>query len=63
MAEFKHHNGFIKMNVPKYYLPLSVKGSIGLKLNLHHDLSTLLPQGLLSYLRKIRTKWYQRRVQ
>lgn len=63
VAEFKHHNGFKKIDVPKYYIPLSLKGSIGLKLSLHHGLGELLPQVFLSYLRKIRAQWYKRKVQ
>jgi hypothetical protein len=57
VAEFKHHNGFKKIDVPKYYIPLSFKGSIGLKLNLHHGFSEQLPPAFLSYLRKLRAKW------
>lgn len=63
VAEFKQHNGFKKIDVPKYYIPLSLKGSIGLKLNLHHDFSEQLPSALLSYLRKVRAKWFLRSVQ
>jgi hypothetical protein len=63
VAEFKHHNGFKKIDVPKYYIPLSLKGIIGLKLNFHHDFSEQLPPALLLYLRKYRSKWLLRSVQ
>jgi hypothetical protein len=61
VAEFKHHNGFKKMDIPKYYIPLSLKGNIGIKLSLHHDLGELLPQDFSSYLRKIRVQLYQKK--
>jgi hypothetical protein len=63
IAEFKFHNGFKKIDIPKYYIPLSLKGSVGLKLNLHHDFNERLPPALLSYLRKLRAEWFLKSVQ
>jgi hypothetical protein len=62
VAEFKNHNGFKKIDFPKYYVPLSIKGGIGLKLKLHRDLVELVPQGFLSYIREVRANWYKRKV-
>lgn len=61
LSEFKRHNGFKRIDVPQYYVPLSVKGSIGLKLGLHRGFSDLLPQRLLSHVRKLRAKWYEKK--
>lgn len=62
VAEFKHHNGFEKIEIPKYYVPLSARGRVMLRLGLHRELTELLPQGFSSSLRKIRTDWYLRKV-
>lgn len=61
VAQFKHHNGFKKINVPIYYVPLNLKGLIALKLGLHREFSDLLPQRLLSHVRKLRAKWYEKK--
>ena len=58
LADFKKHNAFQKMEVPKYYIPLTTKGNIGLKLGLHHELFELLPQSVTANFRRIRERWY-----
>jgi hypothetical protein len=61
VAEFKHHNGFRKMDVPKYYVPLNLRGRIGLALGLHQEFADLMPQKLALRLRDVRAKWYEKR--
>src|SRR5882724_3745967 len=36
LADFKRHNGFQKIEVPRYYVPLTLAGRLALRLNLHH---------------------------
>lgn len=59
VAQFKHHNGFKKVDIQTYYAPLSIKGSIALKLGLHHGYIEFIPKSLLLYLIKIREAWYR----
>jgi hypothetical protein len=54
LTEFKRRNGFEQVLLPRYYIPLTAKGKIALKLHLHHRLADLIPQPLLAPLRKIR---------
>jgi hypothetical protein len=54
LTEFKRRNGFEKIPLPRYYVPLTVKGNVFLKLNLHRGLLNLLPGGLLDFLVKVR---------
>ena len=56
LSEFKHHNGFKKLDYPKYYVPLNLKGSIGLKIGLHHGFKRLIPKGISSYLAENQNK-------
>lgn len=63
MAEFKRHNGFQRVDIPKYFVPLSLKGLIGLKLRLHHDFDEFLPQSFIRYLRNVRARWYKKKLQ
>jgi hypothetical protein len=44
LTEFKRRNGFEKVLLPRYYVPLTWKGQIALKLRLHRGPSALLPQ-------------------
>lgn len=57
-SEFKRRCGFQKVPVPRYYVPLTLKGKIVLKLNLHHGLSGILPESLLVLLKNLRKKLY-----
>ncbi len=63
LTEFKQRNGFEEFLVPKYYVPLTLKGAIALKLRLHHRLADRIPPGAYAWLRKIRSAWNTRRLQ
>ena len=62
LTAFKRHNGFRRIDVPRYYIPLSLRGKIGLKLGLHHGLSGVLPDRILRILSRIRSLWYSRMI-
>jgi hypothetical protein len=57
-AQFKKNNGFKEYRLPRYYVPLSAKGRIGVKLGLHKELKQRVPQIILTGLRDIRERWY-----
>ena len=54
LTEFKRRNGFEKMLIPRYYLPLTTKGKVALRLGLHHDFVDRLPQPVVAQLRRVR---------
>lgn len=58
LGDFKRHNGFQKVDLPRYYLPLSLKGKWVLACRLHHGIVGALPDGLKDRLRELRNKWY-----
>ncbi len=62
LAEFKRNNGFRKIDVPRYYVPLTIAGRIAIRLGLHHGLSSLVPESAAAAFRKMRKQWYKRRV-
>lgn len=47
IREFKIRNGFEEILVPRFYVPLTPKGKICLKLNLHRGLLEILPQNVI----------------
>jgi len=59
LSDFKRHNGFQKIELPRYYVPLSPLGHIGLRLGLHRSLHELIPGPALRLLLKLRSKSYQ----
>ena len=59
LSEFKRHNGFEKIELPRYYIPLSTLGRIGLQLGLHKSLIDIIPGPALRTVLRLRSKWYQ----
>jgi hypothetical protein len=60
LSRFKQSNGFLKMEIPRYYVPLTAKGRIALRLGLHRRLNDWLPEWAAGRLRDLRTKWCER---
>jgi hypothetical protein len=63
LTEFKRRNGFEQVLVPRYYVPLTLKGKIALRLGLHHGLRALIPRRLFKKLLKLRSRWYEHRTE
>lgn len=61
LTDFKEHNGFLRVDVPRYYVPLTRTGSLALRLGLHRKLVEYLPESLAAKLREIRNAWYNRK--
>lgn len=61
LADFKRHNGFQKVDVPRYYVPLTVAGRIALRLGLHHNAADWIPEPVAATYRRVRSFWYARR--
>jgi hypothetical protein len=55
MAEFKRRNGFVQIDFPRYFVPLTLRGRLAYALKLHRGLIDLLPAGALQMLAKVRT--------
>ncbi|HTV40884.1 MAG TPA: GNAT family N-acetyltransferase [Candidatus Sulfotelmatobacter sp.] len=54
LVEFKRRNGFERIDFPRYYLPLTLKGHLFVALKLHRGPVGLLPGPLLKLLLKVR---------
>jgi len=62
LTEFKKRSGFEKLLLPRYYIPLTLKGKVALKLGLHRGLGQQIPEPVLKQLLRIRGLWYRRRL-
>ena len=60
-AEFLIRHGFEKVAIPRYWIPLTRKGAIGLRLGLHRSLRTYLPERLVDKLLELRGRFYNMR--
>lgn len=63
VAHFKEINGFRRMNVPRYYVPLTALGKLAFRLHLHHKIVDQLPEAFVAELRKARAVWYNRKLE
>ena len=63
LTKFKEINGFQKVDLPRYYVPLTRFGSLALSLGLHHQFIDHLPASVADKLRQIRNSWYNRKLQ
>jgi len=63
LSDFKERNGFQRIDIPRYYVPLTRWGSTALAMGLHHRLIDRLPESMAAKLRDLRTSWYQRKFQ
>jgi len=61
LTEFKRRNGFEQVLLPRYYVPLTLKGKIGLRFKVHRTLAERIPKPVLAQLRRIRKVWNDRR--
>jgi len=63
LSDFKKRNGFRRVDVPRYYVPLTSIGRIALRLGLHHRFSDRIPESMAEKFRELRKVWYERRLQ
>jgi hypothetical protein len=61
LTRFKKENGFIKMDLPRYYIPLTLKGKIALMLGLYREMKEMVPRRVRQQLVDLRDKWYANR--
>lgn len=57
LGDFKRHHAFEQLEVPRYFVPINLRGKIMLFLNFHHKASDLLPPPLINTFIDFRTKW------
>ena len=58
LSEFKRRCGFEKISAPRYYVPLTYKGELALKLGAHRGLRNMVPSTIKHRLKDWRNRWY-----
>ena len=63
LSDFKESNGFQRIDIPRYYVPLNRLGLAAFRLGLHHRLADRLPEPVAAKLRDLRKFWYNQKFQ
>jgi hypothetical protein len=58
LVDFKRHCGFEEMKVPRYYIPLSLKGKVALQLGLHRGLKHSISPKIVDLVKNLRRNWH-----
>ena len=63
LSDFKERNGFERIDLPRYYVPLTSVGSAAFRLGLHKKLIEHVPEPIIAKFRDLRNSWYSRKLQ
>jgi hypothetical protein len=63
LSDFKERNGFQRIHIPRYFVPLTRLGKVALRMGFHHRLVERIPEPIAGRLRELRKHWYSRTVQ
>lgn len=58
LADFKRRNGFEKVDLPRYYVPLTARGALAIRAGVHRGWTAALPAPLYDALRDAKRRWY-----
>lgn len=61
LSDFKERNGFGRVELPRYYVPLTGIGWAALRLGLHRKFVDRIPGSLAAKCRDLRSSWYRYR--
>jgi hypothetical protein len=62
LSDFKKRNGFRRVDVPRYFVPLTLTGELAFRTGMHHQLIDRLPESLMAKLRSYRANWYNAKL-
>jgi hypothetical protein len=58
LIDFKERNGFQKIDLPRYYVPITKVGAVAVRHGLYKKLSEHVPEPVLAKLRELRSSFY-----
>jgi hypothetical protein len=61
LSDFKERNGFQRIDLPRYYVPLTRTGALAFRFGLHRRLVDYLPGSVARRLRGLREAWHNHR--
>jgi len=61
LSDFKERNGMRRIDIPRYYVPLTLAGGAAFRLGLHKSITDRIPSTILNPLRELRSAFYNKR--
>ena len=61
LSDFKKNNGFQRIDLPRYYVPLTPLGKAAFHLGFHKKFADRFPEPMMAKLRDLRNAWYNRK--
>ena len=61
LSDFKERNGFQRIDLPRYYVPLTRTGRAAFRLGLHRGFVDHFPEPVTAKLRDSGKSWYNRK--
>jgi len=61
LSDFKRHCGFEHIKLPRYFIPLTLKGKLALRCGVHRSWKGAVPRYIRDYLKKLRSHCYHSR--
>ncbi len=63
-GHFQKSNGFTKIPVPEYFVPVTLRGQLAIRLRLHNGgIKGWIPERMMIRLLELRAKWYARKFE
>ncbi|PWT70886.1 MAG: hypothetical protein C5B60_11640 [Chloroflexi bacterium] len=59
LMDFKAHNGFKRVDLPRYYVAMTRRGWMAFHLGLHRRILDHIPETIVEKLRVVRSEWYR----
>lgn len=63
LSDFKERNAFERVNLPRYYVPLTPIGAAAFRMGMHKSLIDHVPEKMIVKLREIRNAWHGKKLQ
>ena len=58
LTDFKKRNGFVQVDFPQYFVPLTLKGRLAVMLHAHSGIKGMLPKPVLTFALHLRARYY-----
>jgi hypothetical protein len=63
LGNFKKHHAFERLDIPRYFVPLTLRGNVALSMKLHRSFKQYIPENLMNFAIELRSKWRSHTVQ
>jgi hypothetical protein len=58
LVDFKKYSGFEEVRLPRYFVSITARGQLAMKLGAHRGWKAMLPEGVKRKFKQWRSRWY-----